>query len=58
MRAAADAAETSAMKPRTKERKIDADALAEQIKSLTSPERSKFIDLALDANADQLSNGA
>jgi hypothetical protein len=46
-----DAADASAMKSQTPESKIDADAIAEQIRALPYSERSKFIDLAIDTNA-------
>jgi hypothetical protein len=54
---AADAAEFSAIKSGIEEATIDTHSLAERIKSLPYSERSKFIDLAINKNADELING-
>jgi hypothetical protein len=51
---AADSAALKSMKARTEKKTIDVNTVAEQIKTLPYNERSKLIDLAIDANADHL----
>jgi hypothetical protein len=51
---AADAAALKSMKSRPEHKTIDIDAVAEQIARLPYDERSRLIDIAIDANADQL----
>jgi hypothetical protein len=51
---AADAAEMTALKLKTEKASLDANAVFQHIRDLPFDERKKFIDFAIDKNADQL----